>query len=641
MSEKNTNINTFIEGTFSEMNNIINLLSFNTDLLLADSNIVAEKRTFELFKQYKKIKPSILNIYSGYTNKKTIIDFTLPEGFDPTSRPWFKDAQNNGKDIVIGSPYIDVSTNDWVISVSKSLFYKDKFIGVVSIDSLISGIRDIIQSKLKYKTGINFIVDNNDNIIIHSNKKYIGTILDHHSIKGKKTGNLSSIYIDGKRYFMCYTVCETTGWKIYTAVKDSEIIIPIIIQLIFYFLILFVLSILSGVIQGVMIGKTFASPLMILSNKLKSLSKGNLNIDEIGKIQDNEIGDLSTNFNIFLQFIKSLVIDVKNEIVNINEKGSKLIGSMNGLELSSKNISSSTIDVRKKIYEQSEYVINVSNKINDIVNGLDNQNDKIDSQSNGFKESSVSIHQMITSVQSIRNNLNDNSIEFDTLEKTVSLGNSNLKKIKENIDILSLQSDSVLEANKIIRNIASQTNLLAMNAAIEAAHAGEYGRGFAVVADEIRKLAEISENQSKLISNNLAKLKTSIDLSVETANETDKSFSTIVNSVNKVTKIEKEIKQAIEELSTGNVQVLAFLKKMNDITNSIHNSSNNILGESKIILNFILELSNITEIIRSFIDNVVSGTENIDQTVGDSVNLVKSDIEGIKLLEEKISIFKI
>ncbi len=163
---------------------------------------------------------------------------------------------------------------------------------------------------------------------------------------------------------------------------------------------------------------------------------------------------------------------------------------------------------------------------------------------------------MLANIQSVTQTLMKNVENVTELTQSSEAGHEGLRDVAYDIQDIARESEGLLEINAVMENIASQTNLLSMNAAIEAAHAGESGKGFAVVADEIRKLAESSSEQSKTISTVLKKIKASIDkISLSTDNVL-KKFEVIDRGVKIVAEQEENIRNAMEEQDQGSKQIL-------------------------------------------------------------------------------------
>ena len=197
---------------------------------------------------------------------------------------------------------------------------------------------------------------------------------------------------------------------------------------------------------------------------------------------------------------------------------------------------------------------------------MEKLNGQLESQSAAIAESASAIEEMIAGAKSIGGTLARNAESVKALQDASTDGHSGLSEVAADIKEISHESESLLEINSVMRNIASQTNLLSMNAAIEAAHAGDSGRGFAVVADEIRKLAESAGQQSKTIGTVLKKIKGSIDKITHSTDGVLEKFEAIDDGVKTVAQQEGVIQNAMEEQSTGTSRIMQTIAQVNEIT---------------------------------------------------------------------------
>ena len=204
------------------------------------------------------------------------------------------------------------------------------------------------------------------------------------------------------------------------------------------------------------------------------------------------------------------------------------------------------------------------------INGLDKL---IENQSAGIVESSASIEEMVGNISSVSNSINKMTGEYNILMQITNAAKTRQDEVFKLVSNMALQSEQLAMANDVISQIASQTNLLAMNAAIEAAHAGEAGKGFAVVAAEIRKLAESSSEQSKSIKAELDKITAVISAVVDSTSVSRNEFEDIIEKVLSTNRLVNEISNAMMEQEEASKQILVALHEMNDSTSNVQTTS--------------------------------------------------------------------
>ena len=198
-----------------------------------------------------------------------------------------------------------------------------------------------------------------------------------------------------------------------------------------------------------------------------------------------------------------------------------------------------------------------------------------------------------------------------------------------------------MEINSVMENIASQTNLLSMNAAIEAAHAGEAGKGFAVVADEIRKLAENSGEQSKTISAVLKKIKASIDTITKSTGIVLERFETITKDVETVSNQEAQIRSAMEEQETGSRQILEAVGQLNSVTGQVKTASAEMAADSEDVISQSASLKRITEEVGGGMDEMAIGADQINLAVNKVNEISVTNKDNIAILKKGIANFRL
>ena len=248
---------------------------------------------------------------------------------------------------------------------------------------------------------------------------------------------------------------------------------------------------------------------------------------------------------------------------------------------------------------------------------------------------------MIGNIRSVNASVGYMVNSFEGLTRNAEGGITRQNDVDVRIKKIEEQSKTLQTANKTISDIASQTNLLAMNAAIEAAHAGEAGKGFSVVADEIRKLSETSSAQSKTIREELKKIATSINDVVTASKASSESFVSVNQSISETQQLVLQIKSAMEEQQEGSLQISEALKLMNDNTSAVREASHEMSVDNKSILSEIEQLRNTTDVIRQSMDKISDSAGSI-RSSGDSLSSIADSVESaVKQIGSQIDLFTV
>jgi len=432
-----------------------------------------------------------------------------------------------------------------------------------------------------------------------------------------------------------------TTWAITIGTTSSYILKEVNAITRFTIIIAAIAIVLTTIIIYISLNAT-TRPLVRVAATLKDISEGEGDLTKVipekGK---DEITDLSHYFNQTIEKIKNLIMRIKEQAVLLLDIGSSLASNMTETAAAINQITANVQSIKGRVIGQSASVTETNATMEQITINIDKLNGHVDNQSTNISQASSAIEQMVANIQSVTQTLVKNAGNVKELIESSEVGRTGLADVAADIQEIARESEGLLEINAVMENIASQTNLLSMNAAIEAAHAGEAGKGFAVVADEIRKLAENSGEQSKTISTVLKKIKASIDkITASTENVLNK-FEAIDSGVRIVAEQEDNIRNAMEEQGAGSKQVLEGVGKVNEITRHVMNGTSEMQEGAKEVIRESKNLENVTQEISSGMNEMAAGAEQINTAINAVNDLSNKNRENIDLLIREVSRFKV
>jgi methyl-accepting chemotaxis protein len=339
--------------------------------------------------------------------------------------------------------------------------------------------------------------------------------------------------------------------------------------------------------------------------------------------------------------IKSLIKAIDGKAQTLSSVGTELQNMMTDAAAVINQINANARNMKSKSANQAEGVVETNTAVGQIISNIENLNGHIEKQAESVSRSSASIEEMISNITAITASLAQNDQELRRLRESSSQGNAALQKVSADIQEVSKESERLLEINKVIQNIASQTNLLAMNAAIEAAHAGDVGRGFAVVAEEIRKLAESSSEQAKTVSGVLKNIKDALGGISSSTLASLRQFEEIDSGFEAVSAQGMKIRNAMEQQDAGNKEVLESMETSNEITRNVRNNSSEIQNRGREVINEGRNLETLTGEVTGAINEIGSGIENINAAIIRTGEISRKNKEDIEDLLREITRFKI
>jgi len=432
-----------------------------------------------------------------------------------------------------------------------------------------------------------------------------------------------------------------TSWTIMIGTSE-ELIMREVNEIARFTIIIAVLAIIITAGILFLILSNIIRPIVHVTDTLKDISEGEGDLTRTIAINSkDEIGSLAHYFNRTLEKIKDLVIIIKRQSGTLFEIGSDLASNMTETAAAINEITSNMQSIKSRVINQSASVTQTNATMEQVTVNINKLNNHVEKQSTSVAQSSSAIEEMLANIQSVTNTLIKNSANVKELMESSEVGKTGLHGVAQDIMEISHESEGLMEINSVMENIASQTNLLSMNAAIEAAHAGDAGRGFAVVADEIRKLAESSSEQSKTIGAVLKKIKGSIEKISDSTGNVLRKFDVIDSSVKTVADQEDNIRNAMEEQGQGSKQVFEAITQVNGITMQVKSGSEEMLEGSKEVIQESKNLERVTQEITGSMNEMAIGTEQINVAVHRVNELSNKNRENIDLLVREVSKFKV
>jgi methyl-accepting chemotaxis protein len=542
---------------------------------IADANYYAEKfnsqsmsetelgNTINSFEQYVKLHPNTVNIYLGTETGEFLIKPTveMPADFDTRERPWYKEAKANSGKAIVTEPYVDAATGQILITVAQQL--KDGS-GVVGIDISLDAMKNMTNNIKIGHSGYPAILSSSGKYLVHPTEK-VGSAAKGDWVKpllSKQKGQISYEYNHQKKsmYFDTNTLSDLKVVGSMNLSEVSDAAHPILISMV----IIIAIFLAVGAVISILLTLSITRPLNRLVAITEKVSEGDLTQEFEVKSSD-ELGSLGIAFN-------KMMVSLRDLIQHVGEKSDLLASSSEELMASSEQNNLAT--------EQ------VAHSIQEVASGTEMQTSKLREGNQIIRGMAQGIQQIQANSQNVANTSSETAAIVQTGEQAIRLSitqmnniNGTVKNLGEVIHTLGERSKEISQIADVISAIAGQTNLLALNAAIEAARAGEHGKGFAVVADEVRKLAEQSSQSTETIRQLIASIQSDtkhavdsmekgtkeVEKGIEVVHHAGSSFNQIQQFVETVSTQIQEITASIEEMAHGAEQVVETVSVIEEV----------------------------------------------------------------------------
>lgn len=544
------------------------------------------------------------DIYIGFIENKKFIEgsgFIPPAGFDYTQREWYKNSIKQ-KGIVFSTPYKDVHTGNMIVTISRALYKNGDIMGVLGCNIQLNTLKNILNKADPVKGSYAFLIDNNNNYIVHKNKDFEPKNNNFKNVTKVMNGKLSKILVDnmielkdydGKEKYFITSKTDINNWIVGFSVPVGEITRPVD-HVVYVCIVVILAAIAVSIAASIYIGNYIGNPILKLTKRVNKMAELDLTNDDsfnyLLKYKD-EIGQLANAFVIMKKELVGLIGNISDKSKNVNNSSKNLLNDSKDILSKSESVNAAVKDIAGDLQENSAAVEEITASIEEVDSSISELSNKAMESSNNaadFKKRAVEIEKSSS----------------DSINKTMEIYGEKKKKL-----IKAIEDGKVVEEIKtmteVISGIAEKTNLLSLNASIEAARAGDQGRGFAVVASEVRKLAEQSKDA-------VAKIQGTIEKVQKSFNSVTKNSSDILNFIHD--NVESELQNY---KNVGN--------DYNKDANSVSRISEEIAAMSE-ELN--ATINQVAETVQSIASNVQKSSEDADTITG-SISETTKEAENI------------
>ena len=539
--------------------------------------------------RYQALHPELMHTFVGAANGQMLLApyEKLSDDYDPRTRTWYKQAVEHPGQVIITEPYVDAASKDVVVTMASQSSDRKS---VVGIDLNLGALAESVKQVKVGNNGYAFLVDNTRKYIVHPTQKpgIESTGPAAEKMFAAKSGEFT-YESEGHERRMFFATNELTGWKVAGTMDVDEAkdeARPIFVTL----LVVLAVALLYGGIQSFLVIRSIVRPLRTVNEAAHRVSEGKLT-ETIDAHSNDEFGELAESFNHMSDSLRMVLREVQDQSEHLASASRQLTEGANQTSHATEQITEVIQEVTADSEKQVERIERASGTVID----MSNRASSIATQARSVTASASEAVDMAEE---------GNKVLQKAVRQMHSV-NETMQNLEHVIKNLGKRSDEIGKIIEVITAISRQTNLLALNAAIEAARAGEHGRGFAVVADEVRILAEQSAQSAAQIAGLIGTIQQETDIAVQSMTASSKEvaagmevvdtagqlFETIRGSVSGAASQFQDVAVAVEQMAAHTGEIVRVFEGMEQLTSETASGMQTVFASTEEQLAFMQEIS--------------------------------------------------
>ncbi|MDE7363058.1 MAG: methyl-accepting chemotaxis protein [Oscillospiraceae bacterium] len=544
---------------------------------------------------------SIMNAYLAWetdTQGMVCSIFPVDDDYVAQERGWYRTAKQRGKPIIT-EPYIDKITGKLVITIAAPLTVDGAFAGVCGLDIEPAELVQLTQDMKADENGYAVLVDHDNNIVVHAQNSAYSHTLENGEEKVTRLVDLAPIYnevlmaagspdvvsgrgYDGKKNFFPVVPIGDTDWKVLYAADYNETMAPLTGTIV----VAVIISAVAIIIGVLFFGSKFTrrlKPLHYIENVVTSMSNGVLE-HTYPNAENDEIGSINEDLKETNRSLKSYISEISRLLAHMAEGNFKydskvmFAGEFAAIESSIRNICAAMESTFKQLGEISGQVTAGSKSVSigaaELARAVSDETQLISEVSSGIED----INKRVTQSSNNASDVKERAIKATD---TVNGGNDKMQQLVRIMDSISRSATEIVKVNETIEDIAFQTNILALNASIEASRAGVAGKGFAVVAEEVRSLATKSSEAASSTAGLIGETVKKIQIGTAAAKDTAAMLDEVVKETGTISGSVTEIADVSEEETIMLAEIMSKLSRITTVINKTATTAHNAAEASE------------------------------------------------------------